>query len=59
VIDEVGKPEVPIAAQFFGGDDSLHLRDALLDIAVDDQVVVFRRWLIFSADLAIRQPPLS
>src|SRR5438552_1630566 len=41
-VDEVGKAELPLAPQPLGGDDRLNLRDALLDLAVDDHVIIFR-----------------
>src|SRR6266436_6387962 len=40
--DEIGEAELPCAPQPFRGDDGLDLRDALLDLAVDDHVLVFR-----------------
>src|SRR6266478_9415224 len=41
-VDEVGEAELPCAPQPFGGEDGLDLRDALLDLAVDDHEIVFR-----------------
>src|SRR5437879_5017555 len=41
-VDEIGKADLPLAPQPFGDDDRLNLRDAFLDVAVDDHVIIFR-----------------
>jgi hypothetical protein len=41
-VDEIGEADLPGAAQPLGGDDRLHEADAVLDIAIDDDAIVFR-----------------
>jgi len=41
-VDEIGEPDLPGAPEALGGDDRLHQADAFLDVAVDDDVIVFR-----------------
>src|SRR5262249_26968143 len=41
-VDEIGEAGLARAAQALGGDDRLHLGDARVEVAVDDDVIVFR-----------------
>src|SRR5580700_10289090 len=41
-VDEIGEADLPGAAQPLGDDDRLHEADAVLDVAIDDDVIVFR-----------------
>ena len=41
-VDEIGEAELAGAAQALGGDDRLDFGDAVVDLAVDDDVIVFR-----------------
>src|SRR5437773_9480572 len=41
-VDEVGEADLAGAAEALGGDDRLNLRNARVEIAVDDDVIVFR-----------------
>ena len=41
-VDEIGEPDLPRPPKPLCGNDGLNLRDAVLDVAVDDYVIVFR-----------------
>jgi hypothetical protein len=41
-VDEIGEADLTSAAEALGGDDRLNLRNARIELAVDDDVIVFR-----------------
>src|SRR3990172_5525460 len=40
-LDELVQADLALAAQAFGDDDGLHLADAVLEVAIDQDVIVF------------------
>ena len=55
-VDEIGEAHLPGATQPLGGNDRLHQRDAVLDVAVDDQSYS-GQWLISAAKRAAALGP--
>src|SRR5437660_5042252 len=53
-VDEIGETDLAGAAEALGGDDRLNFRNARVEIAVDDDVIVFRPVAHFFGDFAMR-----
>jgi hypothetical protein len=48
-VDEIGEANLALTPQPLGGNDRLDLRDALLNVAVDDHIIVLRPMAHFFA----------